>query len=287
VNARIAWLATGLVALMLAACDGDGGDAPTATPGTATRTATAAVTRTATTVGTAAATPSQTAPPAASPTAPVATPTAAPEPGRVIYRGDPSRRAVTLTFDAGADAGFTQEILDILRAERIRAAFGLTGAWAEQNRELTQLIAADGHILINHSYSHASFTGRSSGAPPLTKEQRELELTRTETTVYRLTLRSTRPYFRPPFGDIDDGVVADVAAAGYPRIIMWTVDSFGWRRIPADEIVERSLSLAQPGAIYIMHVGSESADAAALPRIIAGRRAQGYDIIPLDEMIGG
>jgi peptidoglycan/xylan/chitin deacetylase (PgdA/CDA1 family) len=203
----------------------------------------------------------------------------------VLYRGDPSQRAIALTFDAGSDAGYTADILRTLRAEGIRASFSVTGLWAEANADLLNSIAADGHVLINHSYSHASFTGRSTGAPPLTAEERALQLSRVETTVYRLTSRSTRPYFRPPFGDVDAGVEADAAAVGYPVIVMWTVDTFGWNGATADQIVERTVELAEPGAIVIMHVGSESQDGPALPEVIRRLRAEGYAFVTIDQML--
>ncbi len=226
--------------------------------------------------------------PILSPAATAAT-DAAPTPGSVaeatvIERGDASRRVVALTFDAGADAGFTAEILATLRREGVRASFGVTGLWAERNRDLLLAIAGDGHALINHSYDHASFTGRSTEKPPLTSEERALELSRAETTVYHLTQRSTRPYFRPPYGDLDASVRRDAAADGFGTIVMWTVDSLGWDHASADEIVARCLAKAEPGAIYVMHVGAESQDAAALARVIAGLRADGYGFVTMDEL---
>jgi peptidoglycan/xylan/chitin deacetylase (PgdA/CDA1 family) len=203
----------------------------------------------------------------------------------VVYHGDTSRRMVALTFDAGADAGYSGEILDTLRQEGVRATFALTGLWAERNRDLLLAITADGHALINHSYDHASFTGLSTEKPPLTAEERALEMSRTETTVYHLSQRTTRPYFRPPFGDIDASVERDVGAAGYSTIVMWTVDSQGWNHASADQIVARCLAQVSPGAIYVMHVGAASQDAAALPRVIDGLRAAGYSFGTIDEVL--
>ncbi len=66
---------------------------------------------------------------------------------------------------------------------------------------------------------------------------------------------------------------------------MWSVDTRGWDRATADEIVQRSLERAEPGAIYVMHVGSQSQDAAALPRIIAGLRDLGYGFATVDDIL--
>lgn len=192
---------------------------------------------------------------------------------------------IALTFDAGSDAGHTAEILDVLRRENVRATFGITGLWAEQNHDLLLAIAADGHQIINHTDDHKSFTGASTNTPPLTAEQRALELSRTEVTVYHLSGHSTRPYWRPPYGDVDESARRDAAAAGYTITVMWDVDTLGWNHATADAIVERSLANAAPGAIYVMHVGSESQDAAALPRIIAGLSARGYTFGAIEDVL--
>ena len=212
---------------------------------------------------------------------PEATATAPTGPAQVIRHGDGGRKAVALTFDAGSDAGYTSQILDTLSANHIVAAFGMTGQFAERYSPLVTRIAAEGHRLINHTYDHRSFTGYSTDAGPLSQAERWTELDRTEAIIQQLTGATTLPYFRPPYGDYDAGVNADVGARGYRYNVMWTVDSFGWRGLSADEIVQRCLAMAEPGAIYIFHVGSQSQDGPALQRVIDGLRAAGYSFVPV------
>lgn len=267
-------LCLALASIALAACGSSGGPRSTATPPARTPSASVPAQPTASvTTPPNAATDTPAPPPTPEPEA---TSTPVPGPAQVITRGNPARRMVALTFDAGSDAGYTAQILDTLRANGVRASFSLTGQWAEDNHNLTLAIASAGHQIINHSYSHPSFTGASSSDTALTADARALELQRTETTIYHLTGRSTIPYFRPPFGDYDAGVLRDVGADGYRYVVMWTVDTRGWQGASADAIVQRVLSTAEPGAIYVMHVGSQSQDAAALQRVIDGLRAQGY-----------
>ena len=193
--------------------------------------------------------------------------------------------AVHLSFDAGADRGYAEMILDVLRDEQVPVSFGMTGRWAQQNPDLIQRIVDEGHALINHTWSHASFTGFSAGRP-MSVAERRLELDRTEELLVGATGRSTRPFFRPPYGDIDAGVFKDVSDAGYDYTMMWTVDSFGWMHLPAAGIVERCLSRAEPGAIFLMHVGIESEDGPALRAIIAGLRERGYQLVGLTDLLG-
>ena len=73
----------------------------------------------------------------------------------------------------------------------------------------------------------------------------------------------------------------DIGALGYTYNVMWAVDSRGWPGLPATQIAQRCVDLAEPGAIYVFHVGSASEDGPALQSIIDGLRAEGYEITDL------
>jgi peptidoglycan/xylan/chitin deacetylase (PgdA/CDA1 family) len=96
--------------------------------------------------------------------------------------------------------------------------------------------------------------------------------------------RSTRPWYRLPYGDSDSRVAADVAPTGYTRHAGWTADSLGWQGLSAPQIVVRCLRLAAPRAIYLFHVGSAARDGPALGAIIGGLRQQGYGFVTLETL---
>ena len=204
----------------------------------------------------------------------------------VIRQGPTSRPVVALTFDAGSDVGYAAAILDTLAANGIRASFGLTGDWTVEHPELVARMAREGHQLINHTGSHPSFTGVSTETAPLPTAERLEQLARAEVAIVDAGGVAAKPWFRPPYGDIDPSVLVDVGSVGYRYVAMWTVDSLGWRGLTAAEITSRCLDGAAPGAIYLFHVGSASADHAALQAIIDGLRAQGYGFATLADLIG-
>ncbi|MBI3968766.1 MAG: polysaccharide deacetylase family protein [Chloroflexi bacterium] len=202
----------------------------------------------------------------------------------VISRGPTSPPVVTLTFDAGADRGEVELILDVLAQEGVRASFGLTGQWARANPDAAARVVRDGHTLFNHSDTHASFTGVSYGRR-LTSAERTAEIELAEQTLAEIAGAATRPYFRPPFGDYDTALLDLLPTLGYTGNLMWTIDTLGWRGLNPSAIVSRALAQASPGAIYVMHVGGRSADGRALRPLIAGLRDLGYGFAALPELL--
>lgn len=228
-------------------------------------------------------TPVPTATPAA--LAPQSTPRVAAARARIVDRVPTTEKRVALTFDAGADRGYAGQILDTLRDAGVHASFGMTGQWAEANPDLLRRMVAEGHHIINHTQTHDSFTGLSTGRAAKSPEARARELAMTEAAVLRIAGVSTKPYFRPPYGDTDASVREDVQTQGYEIIAMWTVDSQGWNGLSRTGIEARCLRMAAPGAVYVFHVGSAAQDGPALPGIIEGLRQQGYQVGTLEWLL--
>lgn len=203
----------------------------------------------------------------------------------MVEYGTSGRREIALTFDAGADRGYAEEILDLLAAEGVTASFGVMGQWAEANPDLVRRMVAEGHLLFNHSWSHPSFTGGSTGDDPLSREERWAEVRRTEALVRELAGYDLRPYFRPPYGDHDEGVLADLGTAGYAVTLLWSCDSRDSLGATAEEILAACIDTAQPGRIVLLHVGGRSAAYEALPRAIATLRARGFAFVTVDQLL--
>lgn len=295
---RTWWSAPAAVALLvLAACGGQSPPgAATTAPSSASTSGTAAPATTAPSPPTArpsTGTPTRspttalrTTPPrpgttTASPTSPTTALPAALR-GRVLTALPTSRRVVALTFDGGAGSQGAPSILGTLRAEGVPASFFVTGRFAQANPGTTSQMAALGPV-GNHSLSHPDFT-------TLTETALTSELSTARAAIVAATGKDPRPFFRFPFGAYDTRALGLVNARGYGAI-GWTTDSLGWKGtsggMSTDAVVSRVLAGRTPGQIVLMHVGANpddgtTLDAAALPRIIAGYRANGYAFVTLD-----
>jgi peptidoglycan/xylan/chitin deacetylase (PgdA/CDA1 family) len=205
---------------------------------------------------------------------------------QIVEGGTNGRLEVALTFDAGADTGYGPQILDYLRDEGIKATFGMTGMWAEQNPELVQRMVNEGHQLINHTWDHASLTGANTGMPPMTPEQVTQELSSTEDLVRNLTGYEMRPYFRPPYGDYDATTLGYLYENGYYLSIWWTCDSHGWAGWGSQEIIDYCTTNLAEDEILLLHVGAAAAgDFEALPGLIQFFRDNGYSFVTVEQML--
>ena len=104
----------------------------------------------------------------------------------VLTYGIQTRPRVALTFDAGSDAGYTSQILDLLARYKVPSSFGLTGGWAQSYPDLVRRISTNGHQLINHTLNHVSYTGYSTNGVPLSPAKRVSQLVANEEILVRI-----------------------------------------------------------------------------------------------------
>ena len=205
----------------------------------------------------------------------------------IVERGDSGRFDVAFTFDAGEGAGHTGEILDLLAENGIKASFGVTGQWVEQNPDLTRRIVADGHMLINHTYDHSSFTGVSRDMDPLPEAERLEQIETTRQIILDVAGYDTAPYFRFPYGDYDRESLDQLARVGYDYTLWWSCDTQGWNGFSPETIAGicgPGADEGGPGAILLMHVADDN-DFAALPVLIEQYQEAGYTFVTVEELI--
>ena len=194
-----------------------------------------------------------------------------------ISVGNTSRRRIALTFDTASEGAYTPAILDILKGAGIHCTFFISGRFAEQYPDLVRRIAAEGHEIANHSYSHPHFARQSADAVTG-------ELARTEAIIAGLTGLTTRPYFRFPYGERNEALIRQVNAEGYLSVY-WTVAAESENpRETSDVVYRRVVSNSRPGAIVLMHSGDPE-EPGALPFVIRDLEAAGYELVTLTELL--
>ncbi len=191
--------------------------------------------------------------------------------GELIDRVDTTEKVVALTFD-DAPSEFTPEVLDILRDKQVPGTFYLIGQQIAAHPELAAQIAADGHELGNHSYTHQRMVGTHEG-PGFVRS----EIERTDELI-RATGYTGEITFRPPYAK--KLFVLPWYLARHDRVsVTWDVEPDTEHAGDASGIEENVVANVRPGSIVLLHpfcAGGCAADRAALPRIIDRLRAEGY-----------
>lgn len=201
--------------------------------------------------------------------------------GPSVYRGPGRRRSIALTFDDGPSEG-TMPLLEYLEKERVWATFFQCGMNVERLPHIAGEVAAAGHQLGNHTYSHPKlpFKSRDFIDREFTKAQKIINA---ETGLAPMLLRA--PYGFRWVGM--EEVQRKLSLLG----VMWTVMGYDWRW-SADQIAKHVLAQASPGGIVCLHDGrgvrskpDVRAMLAAVRKIVPALKDQGYSFEIVSDLL--
>lgn len=179
-----------------------------------------------------------------------------------LYVGDTSQKQVYFTFDLGYEAGYTAEVLDILKEHQIKGVFFLCGNYMKE----TALIARmqnEGHQLGNHTNKHRDL-------PTLNEDAIRQDLT-------DLQLPTTTKFFRPPQGRFDEKTLRVAQEQGL-RAVLWSVAIVDWQKTPklaVTSCTKKVLERVHPGAIMLFHITNPGTPE-MLRQVIPALRERGY-----------
>ena len=212
-----------------------------------------------------------------------------PLPYRLGEYGGSDKKKVAITFDDGPDPQWTPRILDILKKEHATATFFIIGSEAQNNMRLLRRIYDEGNEIGNHTFLHPDISDVS-------KTYMKVELNLTERLFAGVLGIKTR-LFRPPYSidqepDTEDQVrpLELTQSLGY-LTIGDKIDPNDWHDNPrqsAEQVTASVMSQLGNGNIILLHDGGgdRSQTVRALPMIIEGLRARGYEIVPVSELLG-
>ncbi|MCR9243706.1 MAG: polysaccharide deacetylase family protein [bacterium] len=192
--------------------------------------------------------------------------------------------AVALTFDDGPDPDFTPQVLDVLAAHGVQAAFFVVGERVRAHPELVRRMHAAGHLVCNHTDRHGfDFhfqLWRGAGA----------EIARCNAAITAAIGRTPR-LFRSPQG-FKNPALGDVLHRTGMTAVGWQARGLDAVTRDAAAIERRLVDGARPGGVLVMHdgaglggTGDRTPTLTALPRVLSGLRARGLRFARLDELL--
>ena len=196
------------------------------------------------------------------------------------YYIGPDEKVIYLTFDAGYENGNTAAILEALKKHNAPAAFFLVGNYLETSPDLVRQMAADGHIVGNHTFHHPDMAKISS------KETFEKELTALETLYQEVTGQPMKKYYRPPQGRYSESNLQMACDMGYTTFF-WSLAYVDWyedKQPSREEAFEKLLGRIHPGAIVLLHSTSKT-NAEILDELLTRWKEMGYRFGSLNEIV--
>jgi polysaccharide deacetylase family sporulation protein PdaB len=194
-----------------------------------------------------------------------------------IYCVDTQEKKTALTFDVAWGNEDMGEILAILKENKVKATFFLTGEWVSKYPEEVKKMVREGHEIGNHGNHHKYMTQLS----PEEQKREILDLHEKVKAVTGLEM----DLFRPPYGDYDEKVVITAKECGY-QSVQWSVDSLDWKEYGKEAMIAQTVDHKElkNGAILLLHTGTLYTKE-ALPEIIKGIREKGYQCVPVSKLI--
>ena len=188
------------------------------------------------------------------------------------------KKKIFPTFDCGYENGFTPKILDVLKKQKVVAAFFVTKPFIREGRELIRRMKKEGHIVGNHTVHHKSM-------PTLSDRDNKQEIIDCAEYCKEATGYEMDHFIRPPMGEYNEKTLKLTKSMGY-KTIFWSMAyvDFDVNKQPGKQyVVEHFKKYTHNGAIPLMHNVSQS-NAEALDEVITNLKKEGYQFESLKKL---
>ena len=203
--------------------------------------------------------------------------------GKFIWHGDRSIKKIAITFDDGPNNPYTEEILDILKQERVKATFFMVGKCILRDPDTAKKILNDGHVIGNHSLTHSfsNYLKSLSFKEEITANQKIIES----------TLGVIPALYRSPWLFRQPILLRTLKKLNLSPISGQFCHPMEVSQIDSKKIANHVLKIAQNGSIIIFHDGKESVGGNrletvnALRIVIPALKRQGYKLVTVSELL--
>jgi peptidoglycan/xylan/chitin deacetylase (PgdA/CDA1 family) len=211
----------------------------------------------------------------------------------VVWSADTTRRVVALTFDDGPTPVFTPRVLEVLAGAGVPATFFMIGTLVREYPSIARQVAAAGHEIGNHTWSHLS-------APTVSDRTNVGEIDQATDLITKVTGTAPR-WYRPPRGMLVGSAVRRAFERGQ-GVAMWSVTRGSAADTDMAGVRRHLVESVHPGAVVDLHdgVGSSAfggvdgynasltrrrqAEIDALPDVLAAWKSAGYSLVTLSDL---
>jgi peptidoglycan-N-acetylglucosamine deacetylase len=185
-------------------------------------------------------------------------------------------KEVVLTFDDGPVPPYSNEILDILASQCVKATYFMVGEMARAYPAVVRRVYEEGHTIGTHSEDHPLRFGQL----PVKKIRHEIDWGISDVGAALGGVRYLAPFFRIPGLARSDVLESELAARG---LVVFSSDSDAddWHRhIKPDQIIALAMGRLEAlgKGILLLH-DIHPATVAALPGLLQQLKDNGFHIV--------
>jgi peptidoglycan/xylan/chitin deacetylase (PgdA/CDA1 family) len=193
-------------------------------------------------------------------------------------------KRLALTFDDGPNDPHTLRLLEVLAKHNVRGTFFLIGRYVDERPDIVREIAAAGHVIGNHTYTHPNLIFASA-------RQVRSQISECERALSAAVGEHSR-LFRPPFGGRRPATLRVARSLGL-QPVMWNVSGLDWKGRSADYVERRVVNQIRGGDVILLHDGGHrgmGADRAqtviATEGLITRYKSDGFEFVSVPVMMG-
>ncbi len=183
---------------------------------------------------------------------------------------------IAMTFDDGPHPELTPKLLDELKKRGIKATFFMVGQCVAEYPDIVKRMAAEGHEVANHSWSHPALT--KLGAEGVRKQMENTN------DAIRNACGVTPVVMRPPYGATSAILNKRFAEDYGMKVILWSVDPLDWKYRNANKVYTAIIQNTRPGAIILAH-DIHATTVAAMPETFDTLLSKGFKFVTVSELI--
>lgn len=184
-----------------------------------------------------------------------------------------------LTFDAGYENGYTNDILDVLKKQKVPATFFLVGNYFKDEPSIVKRMVNEGHIVGNHAMTHPNMSAISN------VDDFKNELTGVEKSYEEIIGKPMKKFYRPPQGKFSEVNLKQAKDLGYTTVF-WSLAYMDWLnddQPTRENALNKLVPRMHNGAIILLHTTSKT-NSLILNEFLELMKSEGYEFKTVEEL---
>ena len=187
------------------------------------------------------------------------------------YDYDPTKKYIAFTFDDGPNKENTNDIVNYLNDNKMKATFFMVGYLMENNPDIVKNVY-DNHMEIgSHSWAHKNL--KKQKIKVITEEMKKTD------DIYTSITGDTFKLMRPPYGSINNKVRDSFDYS----FILWSLDTNDWKYKDPDHLYDFVINNVEDGDIVLMH-DLQTSTKNGLEKLIKELYVRGYRVLTVSEL---